>query len=83
MSPNLRNFESAVSDLLTEDEHAAMRLAADLRNAVARVVGHASTRASDLREITDHIHAIQAMVLSQAAARAYPHLYRLLGEELP
>jgi len=29
-----------------------------------------------------HIHILQRMVLKQAAARAYPGRYRLLGETL-
>jgi hypothetical protein len=34
---------------------------------------------SDLREVANHIHALQDKVLAQAAARAYPDRYRLMG----
>lgn len=64
---------------LTADEHRFMDLTADLANLLARIVGHESSRAGDLNEAVAHIHALQAMVLAQAAARAYPDRYRLLG----
>lgn len=68
---------------LTDAEHRAMALTADLWNLLAReVVGYNTSRGGDLRELGAHIHAIQHAVLSQAAARAYPDRYRLLGEVL-
>lgn len=65
---------------MTEAEHQVMALTAELWNLLAgEVVGQGSSRGGDLRELGGHIHAIQHAVLSQAAARAYPDLYRLLG----
>lgn len=68
-------------ELLTEAEHEAMVLTVNLWNLLCReVVGQGTSRSGDLRELCDHIHGIQHAVLSQAAARAYPEHYRLLGE---
>jgi hypothetical protein len=73
-----------VSELLTDAEHRAMALSAELWNVLVRdVVGDTGTsRAADLRELGAHLHAIQQAVLSQAAGRAYPDRYRLLGRSL-
>lgn len=68
-----------MAELLTDDEHRAVQLAGELWNLLCRIVDHGSTRAADLREIVAHVHAIQHAVMSQAAARAYPDQYRLLG----
>lgn len=67
---------------LTADEHRLMVLTGDLMQLLARIVGNGSSRAGDLNEAVAHIHALQAMVLAQAAARAYPDRYRLLGGTL-
>ena len=42
--------------------------------AMAREIAEA-----DLREVAGHIHALQDKVLAQAAARAYPDEFRLMG----
>lgn len=71
------------TELLTEADHRALSLTVELWNVLCRdVVGAGRSRAGDLGELCGHIHAIQHAVLSQAAARAYPDLYRLLGGEL-
>jgi hypothetical protein len=36
-----------------------------------------------LREIAADVHALQLRIMAQAAARAHPHLYRLLGGSSP
>jgi len=69
-------------ELLTADEQKAITLTADLWNQLCRVVGGGRTRDADLVELCTHIHAIQHAVMSQAAARAYPGEYRLLGGSL-
>jgi hypothetical protein len=69
-----------VADLLTADELAAVDLAARLAEALGRVVGDGPTRKADLNELLVHVHAIQNAVLAQAAARAYPDRFRLLGQ---
>ena len=72
-----------MSDLLTEAEHRAMELTVELVNLMSRdVIGTGRSRVGDVNEVVHHIHGIQRMVLGQAAARAYPDRYRLLGEEL-
>ena len=65
--------------LLTEDEHRALADSAQLWNLLCTIVGHGPTRNGDLNELSTHIHAIQRTVMKQAAARAYPDRYRLLG----
>jgi len=71
-----------VSDLLTPDERKAITMAGELWNQLCRVVGDGRTRDADMAELCAHIHAIQHAVMSQAAARAYPETYRLLGGSL-
>jgi hypothetical protein len=47
-----------------------------LRN---EVVAHGETRDADCAEMCAHIHVVQHAVMAQAAARAYPGEFRLLG----
>jgi hypothetical protein len=68
--------------LLTDDELQAMDISAELANLVGRIVGDGRTRQADLREAVHHIHALQHSIMAQAAARAYPKKFRLLGETL-
>lgn len=68
--------------LLTDDEHEAMRLTAELGKVLGLVVGQGAPAKDDLNELIGYIHHIQRAVLSQAAGRAYPKRYRLLGWEL-
>jgi hypothetical protein len=42
-------------------------------------VADGSTREDDLAELRAAIHVVQRAVLAQAAARAYPGEFRLLG----
>jgi hypothetical protein len=67
---------------LTEAEHAAIRKAAELWNALCSAIPDGPTRAADLGELVAHVHAIQHAVMANAAARAYPDLYRPLGGTL-
>jgi hypothetical protein len=68
---------------LTDVEHEAMAVSAQLAALLTRVTGNGSTRRQDMAELFAHLHAIQTAVLAQATARKYPELYRLLGEVLP
>lgn len=68
-----------MSDLLTEAEHEAVATAALLANQMAEIVADGPSRPNDLAEAVHHIHAVQRMILAQAAARVYPDRYRLLG----
>lgn len=68
-------------ELLSDAEHRALQLTADLYNLIANeIVGHDPSRHNDLAEAAYIIHRLQDMLLAQAAARAYPNRYRLLGE---
>lgn len=69
---------------LSADEHRAVELAADLFNCICRdVIGSGPTRQADTAELALHVHAIQNMVLANAAARAFPSRYRTLGGVIP
>lgn len=68
-----------MTDLLSAEELRALDLTADLAKALQAIVGDRGTREADLRELLGHLHAIQQALLSQAAARAYPDQFRLLG----
>ena len=69
---------------LSRAEHKAMDLTAQLWNLmVADVIGDGAPAEQDRREFAAQIHAVQHAILRQAAARAHPDLYRLLGESLP
>lgn len=77
-------------ELLTPDEQEASRQAGLLYNFMAeRIVADGPTRESDLTELATAVHVIQRWIMAQAAARAYPGEFRLLGgtvkvdEELP
>jgi hypothetical protein len=59
-----------------------MDLTAELANAFGRIVGRERTRMHDLAEAVHHIHALQHTIMAQAAARAYPERFRLLGGTL-
>jgi hypothetical protein len=65
--------------LLTVAEVACLKQCAALAGMLLDVVGPEQTGPQDWRELVFHIHAIQNAVLSQAAARAYPRHFRLLG----
>lgn len=63
---------------LSEAEKHALHVANLLEMALyALTAGPAE--AEDRAEVRVHVHALQNMVLAQAAARAYPDLHRLLG----
>jgi hypothetical protein len=47
------------------------------------VVADGPTKDSDLAEVRAAAHLIQRTVLAQAAARAYPQEFRLLGTVIP
>jgi hypothetical protein len=65
---------------LTAEEREAVQLAGHLYVLIAeRVMADGATRDDDLVELRAAVHVIQRMVLAQAAARAYPREFRLLG----
>lgn len=65
--------------LLTAAEHKAMKLTGELADLIAEIVGDDVSRTNDIVEIYQDIHRIQHAILGQAASRAYPDRYRLLG----
>ncbi len=66
---------------LTAAELRAMDITVDLVNVMCKeVIGRGPTREADVREFVAHIHVIQQAILSQAAGRAYPRIFRTLGE---
>lgn len=68
--------------LLTKDELEFMDLSAELANLFSSIVGHGPSRDGDLREGVDKIHQLQHTVMAQAAARAFPERFRLLGSTI-
>lgn len=67
---------------LTEAEVRAIDLAAELWNLMVRdVMARGLGRNGDASELAAHIHGIQQMIMSNAAARAYPSRFRLIGGE--
>jgi hypothetical protein len=69
-----------MADALTPLEHAALGVTVELVNLLGEIIGEEKTREGDLGEVVHHVHAIQHMIMAQAAARAYPSELRLLGE---
>lgn len=66
--------------LLTDDEHEFVRLAGQLCAFFkTKIVLDGPNREGDIREVEAAIHTLQARVMSNAAARAFPDRYRLLG----
>lgn len=70
-------------ELLTDAEHKIIADAGQLWNDLCGIVLPGPCRESDLDELVHHIHAIQRVVLAQAAKRAYPDMYRQLGQAPP
>lgn len=82
-----------MADLLSAQELAALETLSTFANQLREVIGGSGfgygsrdlydgdqfIGASDWREAVDKIHQLQAMVMSNAAARAYPKEFRVLG----
>lgn len=69
---------------MTDAEHRAMDLTAELVNLMcSEVIGHGAARDGDVAELVADIHRIQHRILRQAAGRAYPDRYRMLGGDPP
>lgn len=71
-----------MSEFLTVEEHEALALSGQLAGLCRRIIGNGPQANNDATELVLHIHGVQHMILRNAAARAYPDLYRLLGESL-
>lgn len=69
-------------DLLTEDELEAMDLSGKLANKLGKIIRQNGTKEQqdyDWQEAAMRIHALQHTIMAQAASRAYPERFRLLG----
>lgn len=67
-------------ELLTETEKDLLRRLGQIWNDLCKVVGDGASREGDLREAIIHVHALQHMIMSQAAGRRYPDELRTLGQ---
>lgn len=68
---------------LTEQEHLALDLTAQLWNLLCAIAHDGPSRLGDLAELAAHVHVIQHAVMANAAPRAHPARYRLLGGQPP
>jgi hypothetical protein len=64
---------------LTDDERRALDLTGELAGLCRQIIGDGPAAVGDWREMAMRIHAIQHMLMAQAASRAYPEKFRLLG----
>ena len=70
-------------ELLTELEHSTIDLLGMVYANIVRISGKSEkVRKFDLAEVALHVHNLQHMVMAQAASRAYPDRYRLIGGHL-
>lgn len=69
-------------DLMTEEEHELVASLGRCAGSFRRIMHRRDSRVAiaDVGEAVDKIHQLQNMVLAQAAARAYPERYRLMGQ---
>lgn len=71
------------TEYMTKDEHDAVGLLASFATIMAtKIIKNGPTSASDMAEVVHHVHILQQLVMSQAAARANPTKYRLLGDSV-
>lgn len=75
-------LQHRIDNMLTPDELRALDLITDVANMMGRIVGDGPMRDYDMNELALHIHALQRDIMKQAAARAYPSKFRLLGQEV-
>lgn len=74
--------EPEPAELLTEAERALVSKLGQCAGDFSQIMEQGPNRGNDLIEMVHHIHALQNMVLAQAAARAYPDLYRRRGASI-
>lgn len=66
--------------MLTELERDVIRRLGECWNDICQIVGPGASREGDLAEAIFHVHALQRFIGSQAAGRAHPGEFRLLGQ---
>ena len=67
-------------ELLTAVERGIIEECAQMMERI-RGIMHPNTNVVSLLAFNQHIFAVQRLVMSNAAARAYPGMYKLLGED--
>lgn len=69
---------------LTDTEHHALMLTGQLAGYLRAIItaGGGPTIEADWAEAAHEIHTVQQRIMAQAAARAYPDAYRLMGATL-
>lgn len=75
----LKQPASPSPDPLTPDELKALEHIAELKRLARRIVSNGCRRVEDSAELTMLIHDLEARILAQAASRAYPDRFQLLG----
>jgi hypothetical protein len=70
-------------DVLTPAERALVQELGGCYTRLELLVPQGPNREGDLAEARAAIHVVQRMILAQAAARAYPAEFRLLGTVIP
>lgn len=70
------------SDLMTDDEHEALRLLGETASLCRKIIGDGPQADHDWNEMAVRFHGVQHMVMRQCAARAFPERYRLLGQTI-
>ena len=74
-------------ELLSDDELIALDLTAQLANTIRKIIANGGASDADMdrfdwAEAAAKIHDIQHMLMAQAAARAYPERFRLMGRKI-
>jgi hypothetical protein len=69
--------------LLTQLERDTVDMLGQVHMNMCTIVADGPTRMDDLTESCHHVHVLQRMIMGQAAARAYPDHFRLLGSLIP
>lgn len=67
-------------ELLTKQEKSLVDKLGNLQDEFFYIMDNGETRDDDMSEVLFLIHSLQARVLSNAASRRYPKLFRKLGE---
>ncbi len=69
----------ADAPLLTDLEQEAISACGHVAGMLKKIIGDGPQAEGDWREAVHVIHYLQAMIMAQAASRAYPDRYRPLG----
>lgn len=78
--PEIARAPLANPRLLSGDEQACIDRLEEAWGLLRRIIGNGPNASNDLAELIVPLHTLQNAVLAQAAARAYPTVYRRLGE---